>query len=77
MLDMFQWLTHDRSGGIVFVVHGSLCDRLTTATTDFHIVFVVHGSLCDRLTTATTDFPFQHASFELAHLSINLYQHCL
>ena len=53
---MFQWLTHDRGGGIVFVVHESLCDRLTTAT---------------------TDFPFQHASFELAHLSINLYQHCL
>ena len=36
----------------------------------------MHKSLCPHLTT-TTNFPFQHSSFELAHLSINLCQHCL
>ena len=56
LFDMFQWLTHDRGGGISFIVHESLCDHLTTTT---------------------TDFSFQHASFELAYLSINLCQHCL
>ena len=32
------------------------------------IAFVVHESLCPHLIT-TADFPFQHSSFELAHLS--------
>ena len=40
------------------------------------IAFVVRESLVPHLTT-TSSFPFQHSSFELAHLSINLRQHRL